>query len=1109
MSNLSKPDHCRYHLDIAPAGRVTENPFTITGWFLDEQGRAARQIRVRIGSRVVICDRVDRPDLGAHFPQPALDAGFRWLIKTWPGLKYVVLEAETVSGNTVELYSRLLWMRSARAPLVCDYATWLAADTRVNPPAIPPENGPLISVLMPVFNPPERWLRRAIESVLNQTYPHWELCIANDASTHPAIRPLLDGYAVHDPRIKVVHRAENGHISAASNSALALSTGVFTALLDHDDELVPHALAEIVRLLINHPAAELVYSDEDKINEQGRRYDPYFKPGWNPDLLLGQNYFCHLTLYKTALLRALGGFRVGHEGAQDWDLALRAVERLRDDQIVHLPKILYHWRAIAGSTALRADKKNYHTDAAKKSLDDALRRRGWHAEVVPGPARQWRIRHALPDQPPLVSLIIPTRNRVEILRPCIESILKLTTYPRYEVLIVDNGSDDPATLAFLAELAARDPRVRVLRDDGPFNYSALNNRAAREARGELLALVNNDIEPITSGWLEEMVSHALRADIGAVGAMLYYPDDKIQHAGVVLGIAGPKRENGVAGHAFKGMARGYHGGMSRLLLAQNYSAVTAACLVVRKSIYEQVGGLNENHLAVSFNDVDFCLRVRKAGYRNLWTPFAELYHHESASRGTDNSPKKIIRAEREAAYMRTTWGPLLDNDPAYNPNLTFVHEDFSVSWPPRRVAARPDISGALDETPASDSNRATASLLSAVFDENFYRWQLKSASSLANVVIGNALAHYLDTGWRLGLNPHPFFDVRWYLAGNPDVVRTGAEPLVHYLRHGWKEDRQPHPRFDGTRYLARHPSLLLSATCPLAALARSPAPRPTPPIPLPSITSLPSHYLRDRPYPYLESTVAARIAAYRASRRTGNTIAFCTSITGGYDTLRLPEHLSPDIDYFLFTDRPETDGYGVFQVRPLEGPADNLTRASRHAKLQPHHCLAHYDIVVWCDANIIIRDDLGPLLRRFADSNLPVAFVPHPLRRCLYHEAVICALSGKDRTETIVAQMLAYQREGYPTDQGLIETGFFACRPQRPETRAFFDAWWGQLSRGSQRDQLSANYVLWKLGLPVFPLLGEGHNIRTHPATALLEHGTYDAGRLAALAATKQDPATP
>ena len=536
---------------------------------------------------------------------------------------------------------------------------------------------------MPVYNPPERWLRRAIESVRAQTYPRWQLCVGNDASTLPHVRAVLDSFAALDSRILVVHRPQNGHISAASNSALELCCGEFTALLDHDDELAPHALAEVVNALTSQPDASIIYSDEDKINEQGERFDPYFKPDWNPDLLLGQNTFCHLTAYRTSLLRAVGGFRPGFEGAQDWDVALRATEKVAPSTILHIPRILYHWRAIAGSTALNLDQKPYHLTAARRALVEAVERRGWAANVLQTEHGLWRVKFSLPSSPPLVTLIIPTRNRLEILRPCIESIVARTTYPNYEIIIVDNGSDDAATLAYLAELGTRDQKISVLRDDGPFNYSALNNRAAEHAKGELLALVNNDIEPINPDWLEEMCAQALRPEIGAVGALLYYPDNKVQHGGVVLGLAGPKQTEGIAGHAFKFYPRGHEGAMNRLRLVQNYTAVTAACLVVRKSVFIQVNGLNETDLAVSFNDVDFCLRLHRAGYLNLWTPFAELYHHESASRGKEDNPDKLDRAKREANYMRATWANLLDRDPAYNTNLTLVNEDFGLSWPPR------------------------------------------------------------------------------------------------------------------------------------------------------------------------------------------------------------------------------------------------------------------------------------------------------------------------------------------------------------------------------------------------------------------------------------------
>ncbi|MBE2216306.1 MAG: glycosyltransferase, partial [Opitutaceae bacterium] len=537
------------------------------------------------------------------------------------------------------------------------------------------ERAPRISIVVPVYNTPERWLRRMIESVREQTYPHWELCLADDASPEAHVRRILEEAAASDPRIKVVFRPDNGHISAASNSALALATGEFVGLLDHDDELAPHALYEVALVLARRPDVDLVYSDEDKIDEDGRRFEPYFKPDWNADLFLGQNYLSHFSVYRTALVREVGGFRVGYEGSQDWDLALRVTDRSAADRIVHIPKVLYHWRAIAGSTALELSEKSYPVEAARRALTDHFTACGIAARLEPVAGGHWRIVHPLPEPAPLVSIIIPTRNGLEHLRRCVESITSTTEYPSYEIIIVDNGSDDPATLAWMRQVAC--DRIRVLHYPGAFNYSAINNTAARAARGEIVALLNNDLEVITPGWLTEMVAHACRDGVGCVGAMLYFPNDHIQHAGVVLGVGG------VAGHAFRDFPRGTEGVFNRARLVQAYSAVTAACLVVRKSVYLSVGGLDETDLAIAFNDIDFCLKVRRAGFRNIWTPFAELYHHESASRGADDTPEKRTRFDREVEVMLRRWGSELGSDPAYNPNLTLERNDFSLAIPPR------------------------------------------------------------------------------------------------------------------------------------------------------------------------------------------------------------------------------------------------------------------------------------------------------------------------------------------------------------------------------------------------------------------------------------------
>ena len=533
---------------------------------------------------------------------------------------------------------------------------------------------PLISIILPVYNPPLDLLDAAIHSIRQQIYPHWELCIVDDASTNTVVE-RIQAHAQDDSRIKCMFRPVNGHISQASNDALTLATGEFVALMDHDDLLPEHALFWVADAIVNHPDAGLIYSDEDKIDINGIRSEPYFKPDWNPDLFLSHNVISHLGVYRTSLLRDINGFRTGFEGAQDYDLALRCVERLTPKQIIHIPRVLYHWRIHAASTASSINTKPYAIVNGERALQEHLERCGILGTVnsVDG---GYRVQYHLPDAPPLVTLIIPTRNGLHLLKQCIDSLLTKTTYPNYEVLIIDNGSDDPAILNYfntIEEIA----NIRVIRDEQPFNYSAINNAAVRLAQGTLVGLINNDIEVISPDWLSNMVSLALQPGVGAVGAKLWYANDTLQHGGVVIGLGG------VAGHSHKGFPKQHRGYCLRTSLISNYSAVTAACLVIQKTIYEAVGGLNETELRVAFNDVDFCLKVKEAGYRNVWTPYAELYHHESATRGKEDTPEKKARFMQEIHFMQTRWGDTLRVDPAYSPNLSLHHEDFSLAWPPR------------------------------------------------------------------------------------------------------------------------------------------------------------------------------------------------------------------------------------------------------------------------------------------------------------------------------------------------------------------------------------------------------------------------------------------
>jgi GT2 family glycosyltransferase len=656
------------------------------GWCFAVDQTPLNAVRARVGDRIFPgVYGQPRPDIATQHAQfsRAAHCGFKIELTLEPNDNLVIIEVGDEQGNWRRILTRSLGKSAAYE----NYDLWLRAYDTLTPAAAARirenlqrlKRQPFISVLMPVYNTPEKWLLRAIESVRSQIYTPWELCIADDASTQPHIRPLLEKAAREDSRIKVVFRETNGHISAASNSALALAQGDFVALLDHDDEIRPHALACIAFELDRFPDADLIYSDEDKLHDNGFRYGPYFKPDWNPDLFFAQNFICHLGAYRTTLVREIGGFRVGYEGSQDWDLAMRVIERIPPGHIRHIPRILYHWRAVQGSTAVHVSEKNYSVTAAGKVVADHFERVGIKAVLTPTKGHYWRARYPLPHPAPSVTLIIPTRNRVNLLRPCVVSILKKTTYPDFKILVVDNDSDEPETRAYLDELRQH-PRCRVLNFPGPFNFSAINNFAVNQTDSPLVGLLNNDLEVINGDWLEEMASQALRPEIGCVGAKLYYPDGRIQHAGLILGIGG------MAGHAWHGFPRDTHGQGYRALLQQTMSAVTAACLVIRRETYLKVGGLDEENFKVALNDVDFCLKVRAAGYRNLFTPFAELYHHESASRGYEDNDEKRQRFAHETERLQKKWGEALFNDPAYNPNLTLDRVDFSLANPPRMPA---------------------------------------------------------------------------------------------------------------------------------------------------------------------------------------------------------------------------------------------------------------------------------------------------------------------------------------------------------------------------------------------------------------------------------------
>jgi glycosyltransferase involved in cell wall biosynthesis len=540
---------------------------------------------------------------------------------------------------------------------------------------------PKISVVTPVFNPPIVKFRACLDSVLTQGYQNWELCLSDDCSTDPLVKEIIKEYCHKDPRVKAVFRESSGHISAATNSALGISTGEYVAFLDHDDELTPDALYLVAREVNHYPQAQLIYSDEDKKTPDGNRVDPHFKSDWNPELLTQLNYICHLLVIKRSALESVDGLRTQCDGAQDWDLILRVSEKLSEREIRHIPHVLYHWIVIPGSTAQSTSAKPYVLEAQRRVVEAHLQRTGQLAHVsISHGLSHLRIDRRVIGVAPKVSLLILTRDKLSFLKPCVDSLLERTKYTNFEVVIVDNGSKEPETLEYFREIQRGHANVRVHRDDRPFNFSALNNFGVEHCSGEVFGFLNNDLKFTNGEWLERMVAQVVREEVGVVGARLLFPNNLLQHGGIILGI------DGVAGHNHKGLVREDPGYFNRAILSQNVSAVTAACMLVRRDVFNLVGGFDDK-LSVAFNDVDFCLRIRAAGFRVVYEARAEAFHYESATRGYETTPERLSRFERERSLMKARWGRNLDFDPYYNPNLSLMTEDFSLSFPPRM--ARP------------------------------------------------------------------------------------------------------------------------------------------------------------------------------------------------------------------------------------------------------------------------------------------------------------------------------------------------------------------------------------------------------------------------------------
>lgn len=651
---------------------------TLRGWALARAG--LERIEVYVDGRLAGQAKYGevRPDIAATHPYAAgadrAGFSFKWdTTSVSDGQHQLRFQAISSTGKKQTLTQEVIVDNSH--PQKTEYEAWIETyeshdieEARIKAKQLTVT--PKFSIIMPVYNPDDSLLQQAIGSIQAQSYSNWELCMADDGSTTDQTWPRLKQAQQVDDRIKVSRLETNQGISAASNLALSQATGDFVVLMDQDDELPPHALYFVAKWLNKFPEADLLYSDEDKMDLDDRRYDPFFKPDWSPDLFLSMNYLNHLTVIRTDLIRATGGFREGLEGSQDYDLYLRLTERT--EQIYHIPKVLYHWRATPSSAAADSRAKNFAQTAAQQALEEHLQRQQLQATVQPvhAPGR-WRIQYSVAAPPP-IAIIIPCYTNLKGLRTLTDHLIVKTTYRPIEFIIIDNSDGDEVAKVYQS-IAQKHPETKYLNwQNHSFNFSKMNNAAVELTDAPLLLFLNDDVEPINNDWLEAMVEHIQRPEVGVVGAKLVYPDQTIQHAGVVMGIYNN------AGHAFKMMPADEKrpGYFDLPHIVRNCSAVTGACLLTERETFWQVGGFDEIHLAAAFQDVDYCLKVGQAGYRTIYTPHARLYHYESKTKVKTN--REIMPHPYEVWYMQQVWGKVMTHDPYYNPNLTRAAEDYSL-----------------------------------------------------------------------------------------------------------------------------------------------------------------------------------------------------------------------------------------------------------------------------------------------------------------------------------------------------------------------------------------------------------------------------------------------
>jgi O-antigen biosynthesis protein len=654
--------------------RPRSGKITVRGWCLAPDGVDSVQVEVAGLPVMETTPNLSRPDVKKGHPE--LDrtgrSGFSLTFDSHPlpnGRHPIAVRL--ISNGAVVNKTKTVILIDHEKGFSSEYGRWIHEFERPDDELIQLklptlQTQPLISVVMPVYNTNPSELIAAIQSVVDQSYSNWELCIADDASSVPEVKEILNRFAGNDTRIKIVFHNEQGGISRNCNRALETASGDYLCFLDHDDTLAPHALAYVCETLDRSPDADLIYSDEDKIDQQGNRFDPFFKPDWSPDLLLSENYISHLLILRSDLVRNVGLFCPECDGSQDYDLVLRATQQA--SRIEHIPKVLYHWRAGIASTATALEHKEYALSAARQALDRYCNRVGRDMTVEPGRViGRWRVRYPIPERT-RVSIIIAAGGRANVLRTNLENLFKKTTYGDYEVVVIDN-SKQKAIENLVDDFKGGSRQLRYIDwRNQPFNYSVINNTAAGRCDSPILLFLNDDTSVIAPDWLDSMVELVIRPEVGAVGAKLLYPDKRIQHAGVVLGMY----DN--CGHAFKGLDSEKQHYFDFPDVIRNVSAVTGACLMTKSDVFWEAGGFDETEFAVAFNDVDLCLKIGALGYRVLYTPHALLHHYEAFSK----TSKDLIPHPEEVSRMRLKWGAIIARDPYYSPNLTRNGEDYAL-----------------------------------------------------------------------------------------------------------------------------------------------------------------------------------------------------------------------------------------------------------------------------------------------------------------------------------------------------------------------------------------------------------------------------------------------